>query len=122
MPNHPDQLERVFRALSDPSRRTLVERLTRGPASVSELAALLPMALPSVIQHLGVLEEAGLLASEKVGRVRTCHIEPAALRKVEDWIADRRAEWDRRLDRLGDELALSDPPAGDHRHNQRRNP
>lgn len=77
-----------------------MQRLSRGPASVSELAKPLSMALPSVMQHLQLLEASGLIASEKVGRVRTCRLEPKALRKVEDWVAARRDAWERRLDRL----------------------
>ena len=83
----------------------IVERLSRGPASVSELARPLPMSLSGVVQHLQVLETSGLVRSEKVGRVRTCRIEPAALRPVEEWISARRSSWERRLDRLGDYLA-----------------
>jgi DNA-binding transcriptional ArsR family regulator len=98
-------LELVFQALSDPSRRVMVERLSRGPASVSELARPLPMSLPAVVQHLQVLEASGLVSSEKVGRVRTCRIESAALRPAEQWITERRRSWERRLDRLGDYLA-----------------
>jgi DNA-binding transcriptional ArsR family regulator len=98
-------LDRVFQALADPTRRDIVERLTRGPASVSELARPLPISLPAVFQHLQVLEASGLVRSEKVGRVRTCRVEPAALRAAERWIADRRTTWERRLDRLGDVLA-----------------
>jgi DNA-binding transcriptional ArsR family regulator len=98
-------LDRVFHALSDPSRRSIVDRLTQGPASVSDLAAPLPMSLPGVLQHLQVLEESGLVRSEKVGRVRTCRIEAAALRPAERWINDRRAAWEDRLDRLGAYLA-----------------
>ncbi len=94
-------LDLVFQALADPSRRAMVERLTRGPASVSELAKPLAMSLPAVVQHLQVLEASGLVRSEKVGRVRTCRIEPSALRTAEQWIADRRTTWERRLDRLG---------------------
>lgn len=78
----------------------MVDRLTRGPASVSELAKPLDMSLPAVVQHLAVLEASGLVTSEKVGRVRTCRIEPAALRTAEQWINDRRTTWERRLDRL----------------------
>lgn len=100
-----EPVDRVFHALADPSRRQIVERLSRGPASVSELADPLPMTLPAVVQHLHVLELSGLVSSEKVGRVRTCRIEPAALRPVQRWIADRRASWERRLDRLGEYLA-----------------
>src|ERR671932_2307727 len=110
-----EPVDRVFHALADPSRRLMIERLSRGPASVSELARPLPMSLPAVVQHLQVLETSGLVRSEKVGRVRTCEIEPAALRPVEQWISARRANWERRLDRLGDYLAESDdepPKAG----------
>jgi DNA-binding transcriptional ArsR family regulator len=98
-------LDHVFQALSDPSRRVIVERLSDGPASVSELAAPLPMSLPAVVQHLHVLEESGLITSEKVGRVRTCRIEPAAMQPVERWIDERRRAWEQRLDRLGEYLA-----------------
>lgn len=101
---HPS-LDLAFQALADPSRRVIVERLSRGPASVSELAEPLPMSLPAVVQHLHVLEASGLVRSEKVGRVRTCRIEPAAMRPVEQWIGARRTSWERRLDRLGDYLA-----------------
>ena len=95
----------LFHALADPSRRAMVERLTRGPASVSELARPLAMSMPAVVQHLHVLERSGLVRSEKVGRVRTCTVEPAALRTAEDWIAERRTAWEQRLDRLGEYLA-----------------
>lgn len=101
-------LDRVFQALADPTRRVMVERLSRGPASVSTLARPLSLSLPAVMQHLQVLEASGLVRSEKVGRVRTCRIEPAALRPVEQWVARRRASWERRLDRLGDYLAEQD--------------
>jgi DNA-binding transcriptional ArsR family regulator len=99
------QVDQVFQALADPSRRIIVEQLSRGPASVSELAAPLPMSLPAVVQHLQVLEGTGLITSEKVGRTRTCRIEPAALEPVERWIGARRKNWEARLDRLGDYLA-----------------
>lgn len=95
----------MFQALADPSRRVMVERLSRGPASVSELAKPLAMSLPAVVQHLQVLEASGLVRSEKIGRVRTCRIEPSALRLAEQWITERRTSWERRLDRLGDFLA-----------------
>lgn len=98
-------LDRVFHALSDPSRRAIVERLSGGSTSVSELAEPLPMSLPAVLQHIRVLEESGLVRSEKIGRVRTCSIDSAALRPAERWIEQRRAGWDRRLDRLGAYLA-----------------
>jgi DNA-binding transcriptional ArsR family regulator len=95
----------LFSALADPSRRLMVDRLTRGPASVSELARPLAMSLPAVVQHLHVLETSGLVRSEKVGRVRTCQIEPNGLRLAEDWVIERRRSWEERLDRLGDYLA-----------------
>jgi DNA-binding transcriptional ArsR family regulator len=103
-------LDLLFQALADPTRRSLVERLSRGPASVSELAEPLAMSLSAVIQHLQVLEASGLVRSEKAGRVRTCRIEAAALRTAEDWIAMRRSEWERRLDRLADFLGEGDAP------------
>ncbi len=106
MLNQSPDLDRVFHALADPARRSMVERLSRGPAPVSELARPLPMSLPSAMQHLGVLVAAGLVRSEKVGRVRTCAIEPQALSLAEQWISARRIEWDHRLDRLGDYLEL----------------
>lgn len=97
--------ERVFHALADPNRRAILERLTRGSASVSDLARPLPVSLAATIQHLQVLEASGLVRSEKVGRVRTCRIEPAGLRMAEDWIRRQRIAWEDRLDRLGDYLA-----------------
>lgn len=100
-------LDAMFHALSDPARRTMVDRLSRGPASVSELAQPLAMTLPAVVQHLQVLEESGLVSSEKVGRVRTCQMEPRALSQAEQWINQRRAAWEGRLDRLGDFLAAA---------------
>jgi DNA-binding transcriptional ArsR family regulator len=102
-------LDLVFGALADPTRRVIVDRLTRGPASVSELAQPLDMTLSAVVQHLAVLEGSGLVRTEKVGRVRTCRVEPTALRTAEKWIAERRATWERRLDRLGDYLAETGP-------------
>ncbi len=94
----------MFAALADPSRRSMVERLSRGPASVKELAQPLTMSLPAVLQHLQVLQDSGLVRSEKAGRVRTCRLEPAALSAAEGWIADRRRGWEQRLDRLEDYL------------------
>jgi DNA-binding transcriptional ArsR family regulator len=102
---HTSSLDLVFQALADPTRRLIVQRLTRGPASVSELARPHAMSLPAVVQHLQVLEASGLVLSEKVGRVRTCRLEPRALSAAERWIAGRRAIWERRLDRLGAYLA-----------------
>lgn len=101
-------LDLTFQALADPARRIMVERLSRGPASVSELAQPLDMTLSAVVQHLAVLEASGLVRSQKVGRVRTCRMEPAALQGAERWIVERRAAWERRLDRLGDFLAETD--------------
>src|SRR5580698_4840681 len=99
-----NQLDMTFQALADPTRRAIVERLARGPASVSDIARPLSMSLPAVMQHLSVLNASGLVVSEKIGRVRTCRIEPQALNMAEAWINDRRTEWERRLDRLGDYL------------------
>ena len=93
-------LDRAFQALSDPVRRGLLARLSRGPASVSELARPLPISLPAVLQHLQALEASGLIASAKSGRVRTCRIEPQALSAAEGWIADQRAQWESRIDRF----------------------
>src|SRR5262245_60736120 len=101
-------LDHVFHALADPNRRRMVDRLIRGPATVSELAKPLAMSLPGVVQHLAVLEASGLVRSEKVGRVRTCRVEPKAFATAEQWIAERRALWERRLDRLGEILAEQD--------------
>jgi DNA-binding transcriptional ArsR family regulator len=95
----------MYQALADASRRAMVERLALGPASVSELAEPLDMSLSAVVQHLQVLEASGLVHSEKVGRVRTCRIEPQALDMAERWISQRRAIWERRFDRLGQILA-----------------
>ena len=97
-------LDLAFQALADPSRRAMVDRLVQGPATVSELAKPLAMSLPGVMQHLAVLEASGLVVSEKTGRVRTCRIEPKVLSQAEQWIAERRALWERRLDRLGEFL------------------
>ena len=107
MLNQTDALDRAFQALSDPNRRRIVERLARGPASVSELAAPLEMSLPAMHHHLRALEQSGLVRSEKTGRVRTCRIEPAAIRGLEKWVAMRREHWEHRLDRL--ETWLADP-------------
>jgi DNA-binding transcriptional ArsR family regulator len=97
-------MDQVLKALADGTRRELVERLVAGPASVGELAAPLAMSLPAVMQHLQVLEVAGLVRSEKVGRVRTCHLEPAGLRMVEEWLGHQRTDWEHHLDALGDLL------------------
>jgi DNA-binding transcriptional ArsR family regulator len=117
MPNRSVALDRVFHALADPSRRSIVERLTEGSATVSDLAAPLPMSLPAVLQHLEVLERSGLVRSRKDGRVRTCRIEPAALQPARRWIDERREGWERRLDQLGEYLAERDdaPTPGEPR-------
>jgi DNA-binding transcriptional ArsR family regulator len=98
------RIDGVFRALSDPTRRQVLERLNRSPASVSELAAPFTMALPSFVQHLKVLEGCGLVRSRKTGRVRTYRLVPARLRLAEDWLARQRAVWERRLDQLDEYL------------------
>jgi DNA-binding transcriptional ArsR family regulator len=107
----PQDLDQAFHALADGNRRAIVARLTRGAASVSELAAPLDVSLPTVLQHLDVLQRSGLVRSEKVGRVRTCRLEPSPMRAVEHWIAEHRGAWERRLDLLGDVLddAFPDP-------------
>ena len=103
----------MFQALSDPTRRAIVERLSQGPASVSELAKPFDMSLPAVVQHLQALEHSGLVSSEKIGRVRTCRIEPEALSQAEQWINDRRTAWVRRLDRLEQFLAEAEDEDGE---------
>jgi DNA-binding transcriptional ArsR family regulator len=107
-------LDGVFQALADPTRRAIVERLCRGPASVGELAKPLSMSLPAVLQHVQVLETSGLVRSSKVGRVRRCRVEQASLRAAETWISARRSTWERRLDRLADLL--------EHRTSDERKP
>ncbi len=101
MINQSAALDLTFHALADPARRAMLERLSRSPASVSELARPLAMSLPAVMQHLSILEGSGLVVSQKIGRVRTCRIEPKAISLAEQWINARRGEWERRLDRLG---------------------
>ncbi|WP_310467114.1 metalloregulator ArsR/SmtB family transcription factor [Sphingomonas sp.] len=105
MLNDSPSLNRAFAALADPTRRGMLAQLARGPASVSELARPLAISLPAVLQHLQALEASGLIASAKIGRVRTCRLEPAALSAAEAWIAAQRALWDGRLDRLETHLA-----------------
>jgi len=100
MPNQDVSLDNVFRALADPTRRAVVQRLSKGPASVKELAEPFDMALPSFLQHLKVLEDSGLMRSRKRGRVRTCEIEPRELGEAEQWFAALRALWEARFDRL----------------------
>jgi DNA-binding transcriptional ArsR family regulator len=110
----------VFHALSDANRRAMIDRLLEGPASVSELAQPLSISLPAVVQHLHVLEGSGVVHSRKVGRVRTCQIEPQALSAAERWISDRRALWEHRLDRLGEFLAGH--PQNSEMHSGRKRP
>lgn len=100
MPKQSCSVESTFSALSDPTRLAVVQRLCTGPATVSQLAGLFSMALPSFVQHLNVLERAGLLISRKEGRVRTCQLNPAALGQAESWLAAHRRQWESRLDRL----------------------
>jgi DNA-binding transcriptional ArsR family regulator len=109
--SEPPSVEVVFHALSDANRRAMIDRLLDGPASVSELARPLSISLPAVVQHLHVLEDSGVVRSHKVGRVRTCEIEPLALSAAEGWISERRAAWEARLDRLGEFLARTDESA-----------
>lgn len=104
MTNQSAQLDRVFRALADPTRRAVIERLGVGPAAVSELALPFDMALPSFAQHLDVLEASGLVRSRKKGRVRTYRLAPRKLEAAETWMATQRAKWERRLDQLDDYL------------------
>ena len=100
-----NEIDLVFQALADPTRRQMLDRLTLGPASVSELAAPFAMSLPAVVQHLHVLEDSGLVSSRKQGRVRTCTLAPAALLGGERWFTERRAAWEQNLDRLAEHLA-----------------
>jgi DNA-binding transcriptional ArsR family regulator len=108
MPRPKVNIDRVFHALGDPTRRAILDKLCEGPLSVSRLAAPLDITLTAVVQHLQVLEESGLVHTEKVGRVRTCRIDTAGFSVLEQWIGDRRSMWERRLDRLGDLLAEPD--------------
>jgi DNA-binding transcriptional ArsR family regulator len=101
-------VDRVFHALGDPTRRAIMEKLSEGPISVSRLAEPLDITLAAVVQHLQILEESGLVQTEKAGRIRTCSIAPAGLRVATEWIGERRSTWERRLDRLGDLLAEPD--------------
>ncbi len=114
MLNQSSDVDRVIGALADPTRRAIVERLGKAPASIKELAAPFSMSLPAVLQHVQVLERSGLVATEKVGRVRTCRLELEPLDNVQDWIAARRRNWERRLDRLGPVAAaqpITEPPS-----------
>lgn len=108
----PAPVDRAFAALADPTRLALIDRLARGPASVTQLAQPLPISLAAVMQHLRVLEAGGLITSSKAGRVRTCRIQPAALRAAERWIGDRRVMWEERLDRLAEFVERPSPERG----------
>jgi DNA-binding transcriptional ArsR family regulator len=108
MEKPPPDVNRVFHALGDATRRAIVERVSERPLSVSGLATPLDITLTAVVQHLQVLEECGLVHTEKIGRVRTCRLDAAGFSVLEQWIRDRRSMWERRLDRLGDLLAESD--------------
>jgi DNA-binding transcriptional ArsR family regulator len=105
MPRQKVNIDRIFHALGDPTRRAIVERLSEGPISASRLATPLGITVAAVVQHLQLLEKSGLVRTTKTGRVRTCRIEPAGLSAAERWISERRSLWERRLDRLGDLLA-----------------
>ena len=111
MLNSSTAVDRVFHALAEPTRRAIVEKLSAGPSSVSDLAKPFDMTLAAIVQHLQVLEQSGVIRTEKVGRVRTCRIEPSGISVVEQWVAKRRSMWERRLDRLGGLLAEQDAQA-----------
>ena len=113
-------LDRVFHALADPGRRLMLERLGRGPASVSELGKPLSMSLAAVVQHVQILETSGLVRTQKVGRTRTCSLNPVTLRSAEHWMSERRGLVERRLDRLGEYLAETADPPGDGTAARRR--
>lgn len=114
MVNQSACLDRTFQALADPGRRAMLLQLTRGPTSVSDLAKPLSMSLPAVLQHLAVLEQSGLVQSQKVGRVRTCRLKPEGLSVAERWIQARRQEWEGHLDRLGEYLERLNTPGDPH--------
>lgn len=105
MLNQDSHLDRMFHALADGNRRALIDHLMAGPASVSDLASPMAISLPAVMQHLAVLENSGIVRTEKAGRVRTCSLDPVALSQVEGWIGERRRMWESRLDSLGKFLA-----------------
>lgn len=105
MPDPAINIDRVFHALGDPTRRTIVEMLSDGPLSVTRLASPLGITLTAVGQHLQILEESRLVRTEKIGRVRTCRLEPGGFVALRKWVDDRRSMWERKLDRLGDLLA-----------------
>ncbi len=104
MLNHQTHLTSIFHALADPTRRAIVERLSLGPASIGELAEPMPMSLAAVVQHVQLLEQAQLITSQKHGRVRTCKIEVATLDMLENWLGQRRRQWEHMFDRLAEVL------------------
>jgi DNA-binding transcriptional ArsR family regulator len=104
MPNPPVDIDKLFHALDDPTRRAILDRLCARPLSVSQLASPLDMTLTAVMQHLQILEESGLVRTEKVGRVRTCQIDTPGFSALEQWVRDHRSAWEQKLDRLGDLL------------------
>lgn len=106
-------LDHAFQALADPTRRAVLRRLAEGPATVGELARPHPMALPTFLKHVRALERGGLVRTEKIGRARSCMLEPARLAEAEEWIARQRAVWEARLDRLDDYLARLQQEEGD---------
>ena len=108
-------MDNVFRALDDPTRRAIVERIARGPASVSELAAPFDMSLPAIHQHIQILRDAGIIQSDKLGRTRTCQLDARVLRGAEDWLSRRRMLWERRLDALGEHLRRNKRKKGEAR-------
>src|SRR5436305_5038295 len=121
-PSREPPIDVVFHALSDANRRAMIDRLLDGPASVSELARPLAISLPAVVQHLHVLEGSGVVRSHKVGRVRTCEIEPLALTAAERWISERRAAWEARLDRLGEFLARHSDESAPRKRSKNKKP
>jgi DNA-binding transcriptional ArsR family regulator len=108
MPSKKIIIDRIFHALGDPTRRAIVDKLSHGPSTVSRLAGPLDITVTAVAQHLQVLEQCGLVRTEKLGRVRTCSIDPAGFTTLEQWVRDHRSLWEDRLDRLGDLLAEED--------------
>ena len=109
---NPD-LDRAFHALADGTRRALLDRLSNGPASVSELAAPFPSSLAAIVQHVQVLEKSGLVVTEKIGRTRTCRLAEAPFAQIENWLSARRMQWEERFDRLG---TLVEHPLSDEKH------
>ena len=121
MPKFPTPLDQTFSALADPTRRAVLVRLAEGPASVTVLAAPFDMALPSFVQHIRVLEEGGLIVTEKTGRTRVCRIDPEAFGRVEGWIADQRRKWAAQTDRLQEFLEQGRDLADGPRHPEEKN-